>query len=676
MTHVDCGDPMGGARDIETIWITLGDGTRLAARLWLPAVGGPVPAILEYLPYRRRDRHRVDDSLTHPFFAGHGYAAIRVDMRGAGDSDGIMRDEYTPQEWRDAVEVIEWIARQDWCSGAVGMIGLSWSGFNALQIAALRPKPLKAIVTTCASDDRFADDMHYMGGCLLNDNLQYGATFFTWLATPPDPAIVGERWREMWLERLEAVTPRAGEWLRHQTRDDYWKSGSVCEDYRRIEAAVLAVGGWADGYSNAVLRLMENLDCPRKAVIGPWAHAYPHLATPGPRIDFLGLVVRWMDRWLKGIDNGIMAEPMVTAWVQESEPPAASYRVRDGRFVAEDTWPSPLVDRLAWQFAGGRLSADPPSGSPVQVSSPVTTGTASGEWCPYGWGPDMPLDQRGDDGSSACFDSLPLAADLTLLGGTEVEVLIEVDRPEAQIAVRLNDVSPDGVSRRITYGLANLALGEDRTSRRRLAPGQLFARRLKLNDVGYRVPRGHRLRLAISTGYWPLAWPSPERATVTIHRGTLVLPARDDAAPRGPVPDLGTAREPAPMATEILVKPERGRQRVTRDVGAGITTVEVVRNLGAMRIPEVDLTIGGLGRESYVATDDRPELTRSTAIREASITRGDWSVKVATRSVLSTAGPDFVLASDLEAFEAGHRIFARSWSERFRRATAPDDQDA
>jgi len=196
-------------RDDETVWITLGDGTRLAARVWRPSTSTVVPAILEYLPYRRRDRHRVDDSFTHPFLAAHGYAAVRVDMRGAGDSDGVMRDEYTPQEWADCREVIAWIAAQPWCTGQVGMIGLSWSGFNALQLAALAPPALEAIVTTCASDDRYRDDMHYMGGCLINDCVQYGTTFFTWLATPPDPEIAGDRWRQMWRERLEVLTPRA-----------------------------------------------------------------------------------------------------------------------------------------------------------------------------------------------------------------------------------------------------------------------------------------------------------------------------------------------------------------------------------------------------------------------------------------------------------------------------------
>ncbi len=661
------GDPI---RDDETVWITLADGMRLAARIWRPEGHASVPAILEYLPYRRRDRHRVDDSFTHPFLAAHGYAAVRVDMRGAGDSDGVMRDEYTPQEWADCQEVIAWISAQPWCTGHVGMIGLSWSGFNALQLAALDPPALKAIVTTCASDDRYRDDMHYMGGCLINDCLQYGTTFFTWLATPPDPEIVGERWREMWRERLEVLTPRAGEWLRHQTRDAYWRSGSVAVDPSRIKAAVLAVGGWADGYSNAILRLMETLSSPRKAVIGPWGHAYPHVATPGPRIDFLGLVVRWMDRWLKGHDNGIDREPMVTAWMQTSEPPRPSYATRQGTFVTEDVWPSAGVTATTWRLGEQTLGPVEEIETPQKVCSPASIGVASGEWCPYGWGADMPLDQRGDDAGSACFDTMPLEGELALLGGAQVALTLSVDKPEAMIAVRLCDVSPDGVSRRITYGLANLGLDDAYEAPRLLVPGAPFKAHIKLNDVGYNVPAGHRLRLAISTAYWPLAWGPPALVTATIHAGSVTLPVRDDQLRRLPVPELGGPREPAPMPVDILVKPERGRQSLLRDIATGRAEMTVVRNLGAMHLPETNITVRGIGREVYETVDDDPSQTRSTAVREASLERGSWTAKAATRSVLTIDGPDYVLVSEIEAYEGAEKVFNRQWTERIARITA------
>jgi predicted acyl esterase len=192
-------------REIENLWIELSDGVKLAARVWLPedADEKPVPAILEYLPYRKRDGTIVRDQLTHPYFAGHGYAAVRVDMRGNGDSEGLMEDEYTKQEQDDAVEVIDWLSKQSWCTGKVGMIGISWGGFNGLQVAARKPPALKAVITLCSTDDRYADDIHYKGGCLINENLGWAATMFAYSSRPPDPAIVGERWRAMWLERLE-----------------------------------------------------------------------------------------------------------------------------------------------------------------------------------------------------------------------------------------------------------------------------------------------------------------------------------------------------------------------------------------------------------------------------------------------------------------------------------------
>src|SRR5580698_6456756 len=290
----------GAVREIEHVLIPLRDGTRLAARIWLPeyAETDPVPAILEYLPYRKRDGTFERDALTYPWFAGHGYAGVRVDIRGSGESDGLLSDEYAQQEQDDAIEIIAWLANQPWCSGAVGMMGISWGGFNGLQVAARRPPALKAIVTICSTDDRYADDVHYMGGAKLNAGFGWASFFFADMCHPPDPALVGERWRAMWLERLQALPQFLALWLEHQPRDAYWRHGSVCEDYGAIQCAVLAVGGWTDGYTNAVPRMLANLECPRQGLIGPWAHAYPHFAKPGPQIGFLQEMLLWWDRWL------------------------------------------------------------------------------------------------------------------------------------------------------------------------------------------------------------------------------------------------------------------------------------------------------------------------------------------------------------------------------------------
>ena len=352
------------------------DGTKLAARIWLPvdAETHPVPAILEYLPYRKRDGTAPRDAETHPFFAGHGYASVRVDIRGTGESDGVLLDEYLKLEQDDCLEVLEWLEAQPWCTGACGMIGISWGGFNGLQVAARRPKQLKAVISLCSTDDRYADDVHYMGGCLLVDNFAWGSTMFTLQSYAPDPALVGERWREMWRERLENHPLLVDNWLQHQRRDAYWKHGSVIENYGDITAAVYAVGGWADGYSNAVPRLLAGLNCPKKGLVGPWAHRYPHRVHPGPAIGFLRECLRWWDQWLKGEETGIMAEPAYRVWMEEWAPPASYRAEQPGRWVAEPAWPSQNIKTMPMAFNAGSLGPSHEDEAALPIRSPLGVG--------------------------------------------------------------------------------------------------------------------------------------------------------------------------------------------------------------------------------------------------------------------------------------------------------------
>lgn len=399
-------------REIENQFIPLADGTRLASRLWLPddAETNPVPAILEYIPYRKRDFMRLRDEPMHHYYAAHGYAAVRVDLRGSGESDGILDDEYLPLEQQDATEVITWLAAQPWCDGNVGMTGISWGGFNSLQVAALRPPALKAVITLCASDDRYADDAHYMGGCLLNENQIWGTVLFGINALPPDPDLVGERWRDMWMQRLQSDQPFPALWLGHQHRDAYWKQGSICEDFSRIQCPVYAIGGWADGYSNAVPRLLAGLESPRKGLIGPWSHNFPHNGVPGPTIGYLQEALRWWDHWLKSIDTGIMKEPMLRVWMQDYAEPAPFHAQRPGRWVAEQNWPSTRIEPFRWHLSGNAALLETPDGAAATLTlcSPQTTGLAGGVWCGFGGEGESPLDQRSDDGRSLTFDSAPL----------------------------------------------------------------------------------------------------------------------------------------------------------------------------------------------------------------------------------------------------------------------------
>jgi uncharacterized protein len=659
-------------REIEHVWIPLADGVRLAARIWMPedAHERPVPAILEYLPYRRRDGTRSRDDVNHPYVAGHGYACVRVDMRGSGDADGIIHDEYLPQEQADGLEVLKWIAAQPWCDGSLGMIGISWGGFNGLQIAAHAPSELKAIVTLCSTDDRYADDVHYMGGCLLCDNFAWASTMFERNFRPPDPETFGEDWRTAWLERLDAARFWLETWLTHQRRDAYWQHGSVSEDLGAIRCPVFAVGGWADAYSNAIPRLLQGLDVPRLGLIGPWGHRYPNLGAPGPAIGFLQETIRWWDHWLKGADTGIMREPRLRAWMQDGAPPATSYEERPGRWVGEPSWPSAGVGTLELPLSRGRLER---TGTTVArehltLQSGLGIGLDAGAWCSYGGPNDLPGDQRQADGGSLLFDSPPLEAPLEILGAAEVELDVSSDRPMAMIAVRLSDVRPDGSVTRVTYGLLNLTHRDSHEHPEPLEPGRTYRIRVKLNDIGQVFGVGHRIRVALSTSYWPIAWPSPESATLTVATGASVLRlpvrarrAEDDAL------HVATTVAGAPGSRRTVSAPAASSRRVTHDHATGEVVLEVVGDGGTFTYDDVGLEVTSRSRERYSYRNDDPTSARGEIWWEYRIRRGDWYVATRTRTLLTADTTHFRTHAEVEAFEGEETVFQRTYAKTIER---------
>ncbi len=655
-------------KEIENCWIPMPDGCRLAARIWMPedAARAPVPAILEYIPYRKRDFTRGRDEPMHRYFAGHGYAAVRVDVRGSGDSDGILVDEYVQQEQDDAVEVIRWIAAQPWCGGAVGMMGKSWGGFNSLQVAALQPPALKAIITVCSTDDRYADDAHYMGGCLLDENLTWGSVLLTFNAYPPDPEVVGPRWRRMWLERLEHAVLFPEAWLRHQRRDGYWKHGSVCEAFDRIRCAVYAIGGWADAYTNAIPRLLAGLQVPRKGLVGPWAHVYPHNGIPGPAIGFLQEALRWWDQWLKGAETGIMDEPMYRVWMQESVPPRAYYATRPGRWVAEASWPSARVEWRRLFLNEGWLDdrAQPECG--LSLCSPQTIGMAGGDWCGFGEEGEMATDQRDEDARSLAFDSRPLRDRLEILGAPVAVLELTVDKPSALLAVRVNDVGPDGASTRVTYGLFNLTHRESHEYPTPLEPGKRYAVRVQLNDIAHAFPAGHRLRLAISTCYWPVAWPSPQPVTLTLYAGVsaLELPVRPPRPEDDALPPFARA-EAAPSDVESALGVRTARRSIERDDARLETTYTIASdegdNLTRVRVEPIELDIAQRSLKRYVIRDDDPLSAQAEVEYITVLRRGDWGTRIETHSRLTCSSEAFRLHASLDAYEQGTRIFSKRW---------------
>jgi putative CocE/NonD family hydrolase len=653
-------------RIVENQFITMADGTRLAVKLWLPDPGVQerVPVVLEYIPYRKSDGTYWEDEPHGDYLAGHGIAFARVDIRGTGESlGGLLRSEYTPEEQADGVAVIKWLAQQEWCNGSVGMRGYSWGGFNSLQIAALAPPALKAIMPMCFADNRYTDDAHYVGGALGLVNFEWGTMFQSVLAAPPDPRFAGNEWKQEWLRRLEGMPPILAEWLEHQRFDDYWKRASVGLHYERIRCPVYCVGGWVDSYNNSIPRALERLQVPRKALIGSWGHFNPDQGTPGPALDWAHEEVRWWEQWLKGMDTGIMEEPMFRFYMPTATPSETYPRDTPGRWVAEELWPASTVNHVL-HLGEGSLHPDPAPASRLRYRADRIVGLSRPEWVPFDMRSDLPGEQSQDDELSLCFDSSPLSDGLEILGRPTVFLVLSADVPVAKVAVRLNEVTSDGRSWIVTYGVLNLTHRDGHEHPKPLEPGVDYTVELPLNFIAHRFKPGSRIRLAVSESLWPLVWPSPQLATLSLDTANsrLALPVRPPRADEPPfhVPLLrdratggwgeGKVRVTGPDADGRIVidKTWPGEPRVVP--GSGVTKSEGW-NSWRMEVSERN-PAAGVWSGDYVQRFERKDWGRNEI-------RGAFEL----RSTAST----FELRESIHATHDGETVFERTWQRSIAR---------
>ena len=686
--------------EVETAWIPLADGRRLAARLFLPKTcwSRPAPVVLEYIPYRRRDGTRQGDEAMHRWFAAHGYACARVDIAGMGDSDGSIDDEYVQREQDDGLEVIAWLGRQPWSSGAVGIIGISWGGFNGLQIAARRPPALRAVISLCSTTDRFHGDAHFTGGCLNEENLEWGGCFFTMSGFPPDPAIVGhDRWREMWRHRLEQATLHPADWLEHQRRDDFWRHGSVIEDYAAIQVPVLAVSGWADGYTGTVFDLVEGLGGHTRGIVGPWGHKYPHDGVPGPAIGFLQEASRWWDRWLAGdpsiasdpsiagdpssadgagearvmvVDSAVDDDPVMRLYLQQSHRPMSHIADRSGSWIGFNSWSPHSRTATEFRLREGLLEEvalmgdQSPSVTAAHrtVSSPQTTGLAGGQWCAYGQGkiaPELALDQREDDAGSLVYDSSVLERAVHIVGRAQVALRVAADKPAAFIAVRLCDVHPDGSVERLSYGILNLCHRDSHEFPQHLEPGTFYDVAVTLKPIAQTLPAGHRLRLSLSTSYWPMIWPSPDAATVKFDEAychVIVPTPTDFVALAGDV--FGPAETAQPGGITEVREGSESRQGI-RDLGAQRTDFVAERDDGVYRIDDIGTEVSFTRRRASSIVDHEPLSATASYASTATFRRGDWDVRVESEIVMTCDAEVFYLHGRLATFDNGELFIER-----------------
>ncbi|MDR1966646.1 MAG: CocE/NonD family hydrolase [Synergistaceae bacterium] len=657
-------------KKIEHCWIPLTDGTKLAARMWLPEASDskPMPAVLEYIPYRKRDGTRSRDEPMHGYISGHGYAVVRVDMRGSGESDGLLRDEYLKGEQDDALEVIEWISRQPWCDGNVGMMGKSWGGFNSLQVAARRPPALKAIIVVGFTDDRYNDDIHYKGGCLLNDNLWWGAIMLAYQSRPIDPQLDAGGWREKWSKRLEEMPHWPKLWMDHPLRDEYWKHGSICEDYSAIRCPVLAFDGWVDSYTNTVLRIMENLDVPRRAVIGPWGHLYAHDGAPAPAVGFLQEAVRWWDRWLKGAPNDAMDAPMVQAWMEGCVRPSAFQPVSPGRWVKADSWPTELVKECPLHLDYGKLTDKISHGAgTVLLKTQLAHGLLSGEWMGAGVPGESPGDQRMDDGMAMVFDSEILPDDVEIFGYPRLEVELSSDKPCAMLFAQISDISPDGAATQVSYGVMNLSHLEGHDKFVPLVPGKKVKSRVNLDCIAHCFPAGHRIRLSLATTFWPMFWPMPEEASLSIDlsTGTLFMPVfteREKCV--GPIPQP----ESAPLTPVTVLSEGYVGRSISYDILADTWTcvtdgVGGVFGEGVYRFDEVGITVEhNLKRELTVKNGD-PLSAKYNLYQKMKIGGEGWLAEADIVTSMSCDKTNFFVKSEMTVKENGAEMLTKKWDD-------------
>ena len=629
-------------RVIENDWIPMPDGVRLAVRLWIPegANAQPVPVVLEYLPYRKRDGVRVRDEATAENLAPYGIAFARIDIRGTGDSDGVMTDEYDEPELRDAVDCIAWLARQPWCNGAVGMRGISWGGINSLQVAARRPPALKAIMSMGSVDNRFTGDAHYIGGALATENFKWGTYFKVYMGAPPDPDISGAEWEHKWRARLEASPPILERWTSHQRYDSYWQRGSVATDYAKIQCPVYIVNGWFDPYSAVTSTLLEGLAVPRKALVGPWGHLMPNLPRP-LGLEWAHEEVRWWLQWLGGVDTGIMREPQVRAYMPYRTLSEVYPQPVPGRWISEETWASRRVHPVVWHFSERSLTLAHGGHGVLRVKGSQVVGLAKPQWMPSVLG-----DQSADDGHSVSLDSPPLEHDLEILGSPCARIRVRSDVPVATLAVRLCEVT-DGKSWLVSYGLLNLTHRESHEHPTAMEPEHDYDVVIPLYLVAHRFKKGSRIRVALSEGLWPLVWPSPAVATLTIDvaASRIELPARELQAKDAPfiIPEIHSL-----PATPYLHS----------EMGPG-TAANLVSPLQSTEFPDIGTTVETESSEHLAIEAGTPNSSSWSQHNSTRWRRGDWDCTVSAEFELTSTATHFQLREKLRAKKGDLDFFSR-----------------
>jgi hypothetical protein len=330
-------------------------------------------------------------------------------------------------------------------------------------------------------------------------------------------------------------------------------------------------------------------------------------------------------------------------------------------------WPLNQGSTKEFWLDQGRLSPTPGPQRHHEIRSPLTCGLGGGEWCPRdagGTGPEYQFDQREDDGRSLCFETEPLTERLEIIGAPTLSITLSADQPVAMLAVRLSDVASDGTSSRITFGLFNLCHRDGHAEPKAIVPGDSMSLTLPLKLVAYAFLPGHRIRLALSNTYWPMAWPSPRDTTLSLAAGetSLALPLSHS----GQVTELGEpfeAAECSPPLPTTMLDDEKIQRTINHDVGRGTVTIVHQEDSGPVSFDGIGLVVQRTMSESFRITEGESTSANTHMTRTAEMRRGDWCAKTENTLEVTCDEANFTVSAQLDAFENGERIFSRSWDD-------------
>ena len=654
---------------IREVMIPMPDGIQLAADLYMPAdipAGEHLPVLLEYTPYRKNDS-RGSKYRMYTYFVKRGYVVARVDIRGTGNSQGrTIPYEYSEIELSDGDAVIAWLAKQDWSNGNVGMFGISWGGFNSIQMAVRKPPALKAFVALMATEDLYQEDVHYMDGIIHIDSWMMSHDLSN--AMPGAPEF---RLDEDWLRNRFEVEPSIFTYMREQRDGSFWDRASARDKYEQIQIPGYYIGGWYDGYRDSPPRMLEHVKAPVKAMIGPWDHYYPHNAWPAPQVEWRHEAVRWFDQWLKGNDTGILDEPRFAVYVRDWHPPGPGVDEIPGHWRWEEGWP--IERSVTKTFYAGQdhgLSSSPSAQATHSLKYKPSVGLAGGG--PVMWWGNIPPDQQSMDDYSLIYDSHPLDSPLEILGMPRAILKVSADVSRANWVVRICDVAPDGSVTQVGGAAFN---GTHRKSAREpedLIPGKVFPLEIEMHFTSWVFPKGHRIRFAINNAQWPMLWPTPYQMTTTLAIGGMegarvelpVVPPADRPVPKFKLPEEGPSLPDYASVDSGNVSGYAEIKSIQRDEQSG-AAFGIATNATSFRYP------WGLEhfeeRLEHRTSDLNPAETSVIGIYAVAIDLKDRTIRMEQNVVFKSDLKNFHM-NFIRRFKVnGETLHEKQWNETFPR---------